>query len=123
MVLVTPTAVALGDMGVTDSTFGVYGLAGTGGVLMNVVTETAALANLRLDNVLVQTSLFTLLSPSSIYSVGTIPVAPERTRSQALCLIARWSMTLVLHLTRCPMPTLWERHSLVRRRSLLYLSP
>ena len=76
MVLVTPTAVNAADMGVTDSTFGVYGLAGTSGALMNVVTQTSALANLKLDNVLVQPSLFIPLSPTSIYSVGTIPVAP-----------------------------------------------
>lgn len=76
MVLVTPTAVTADEMGVTDSTFGVYGLAGTGGASMNVVTQTAALANLKLDNVLVQTSLFTPLGPTSIYSVGTIPVSP-----------------------------------------------
>jgi len=76
MVLVTPTAVAQTDMGATDSTFGVYGLAGTGGVFMNVVTQTSALANLKLDNVMVHPALFAPLSPNSIYSVGTIPVSP-----------------------------------------------
>lgn len=76
MVLVTPTAVTADQMGMTDSTFGVHGLAGTGGAFMNVVTQTSALANLKLDNVLVQASLFTPLNPTSIYSVGTIPVAP-----------------------------------------------
>jgi hypothetical protein len=76
MVLVTPTAVTADEMGATDSTFGVYGLVGTGGASMNVVTQTAALANLKLDNVMVQPSLFTPLSPTSIYSVGTIPVSP-----------------------------------------------
>lgn len=76
MVLVTPTAVTAAEMGATDSTFGVYGLAGTSGVLMNVVTQTSALANLKLDNVMVHPSLFTPLSPTSIYSVGTIHVSP-----------------------------------------------
>jgi hypothetical protein len=76
MVLVTPTAVSADEMGVMDSTFGVYGLAGTGGALMNVVTQTAALASLKLDNVVVNPSLFTPISPASIYSAGTIPVAP-----------------------------------------------
>lgn len=76
MALVTPTAVAAADMGATDSIFGVHGLAGTGGALMNVVTQTSALADLKLDNVMVQPSLFTPLSPTSIYSVGTIPVTP-----------------------------------------------
>lgn len=76
MVLVTPTAVTAAEMGVTNSIFGVYGLAGTGGALMNVVTQTAALANLKLDNVIVSPALFTPLSSTSIYSVGTIPVAP-----------------------------------------------
>ena len=76
MVLVTPTAGTPDEMGVTDSTFGVYGLTGTGGALMNVVTETAALANLKLDNVMVQPSLFTPISPTSIHSSGTIPVTP-----------------------------------------------
>jgi len=76
MVLVTPTAVAATEMGLTDSTFGVYGLTGTGGAFMNVVTQTSALASLKLDNVMVQPSLFAPLSPTSIYSAGTIPVAP-----------------------------------------------
>jgi len=76
MVLVTPTAVNASEMGVTDSTFGVYGLARTGGAFMNIVTQTAELANMKLDNVMVQPSLFTPLNATSIYSVGTIPVAP-----------------------------------------------
>ena len=76
MVLVTPTAVNPNEMGVTDSTFGVHGLAATGGAFMNVVTQTAELANLKLDNVMVQPALFTPLSPTSIYSMATIPVAP-----------------------------------------------
>jgi len=76
MVLVTPTAVTADEMGVTDSTFGVHGLAGTGGALMNVVTQTSQLANLMLDNVMVQPSLFAPLSATSIYSAGTIAVAP-----------------------------------------------
>ncbi|MBI3479376.1 MAG: IgGFc-binding protein [Nitrosomonadales bacterium] len=70
MVLVTPA-----EMGMTDATFGVHGLAGTSGTFMNVVTETAALATLKLDNVVVNTALFTPIGGASIYSVGTIPVA------------------------------------------------
>jgi len=73
MVLVTPA-----EMGMTDATFGVYGLARTPGTnpsaYMNVVTETAALATLKLDNTAVDTGLFTPLGGTSIYSVGTIPV-------------------------------------------------
>lgn len=71
MVLVTPA-----EMGMTDATFGVYGLAKTPGAYMNVVTETAALAAMKLDNVVVDPALFTPLGGASIYSVGTIPVAP-----------------------------------------------
>jgi hypothetical protein len=71
MVLVTPA-----EMGMTDATFGVYGLARTTGVFMNVVTETTALATMKLDNVVVDSALFTPLGGASIYSVGTIPVAP-----------------------------------------------
>jgi hypothetical protein len=70
MVLVTPA-----EMGMTDATFGVHGLAGTTGSFMNIVTETAALATLKLDNVAVNTALFTPIGGTSIYSVGTIPVA------------------------------------------------
>ena len=69
MVLVTPA-----EMGITDATFGVHGLAGTTGAYMNVITETAALATLKLDNVAVDTWLFTPLGGTSIYSAGTIPV-------------------------------------------------
>jgi len=76
MVLVTPTAVTANEMGVTNSTFGVHGLAGTGGAIINIVTQTSQLANLMLDNVMVQPSLFTPLSATSIYSIGTIPVTP-----------------------------------------------
>lgn len=76
MVIVTPTATAANQMGAMDSTFGVYGLAGTSGEFINVVTQTSAVANLKLDNALVQQSLFTPLSPTSIYSIATIPVAP-----------------------------------------------
>lgn len=71
MVLVTPA-----EMGMTDATFGVHGLARTPGAYMNVVTETAALATLRLDNVAVNTALFAPLGGTSIYSTGTVPVAP-----------------------------------------------
>jgi hypothetical protein len=70
MVLVTPA-----EMGMTDATFGVHGLAGTTGAYMNVVTETAGLATLKLDNVAVSSALFTPIGGTSIYSVGTIPVA------------------------------------------------
>lgn len=76
MVLVTPTAVTADEMGVTDSTFGVHGLAGTGTAYINVVTQTAQLTNLKLDNVTVQTALFTPINPTSPYSSGIIPVAP-----------------------------------------------
>jgi hypothetical protein len=75
MVLVTPTAVLSTEKGVTDSIFGVYGLAGTSGAFLNVVTETAALANLMLDNAAVNPALFTPIGGSSIYSAGTIPVS------------------------------------------------
>jgi len=71
MVIVTPVEQAM-----TDSTFGVHGLAGTTWAYMNIVTETAALANLMLDNVAVNTTLFTPVGGTSIYSVGTIPVTP-----------------------------------------------
>jgi hypothetical protein len=70
MVLVTPA-----EMGMTDVTFGVHGLAGTTGAFMNIVTETTALTTLKLDNVAVNSSLFTPIGGTSIYSVGTIPVA------------------------------------------------
>jgi IgGFc binding protein len=70
MVLITPA-----EMGMTDATFGVYGLKGTKGAYMNVVTETAALATMMLDNVAVDSALFTPSGGTSIYSVGTIPVA------------------------------------------------
>lgn len=71
MVLVTPA-----ELGMTDATFGVYGLAGTGGAFMNVVTETAALASMTLDSVALNPALFTPLGGSSLYSTGTIPVPP-----------------------------------------------
>lgn len=71
MVMVTPAELAM-----TDSTFGVHGLAGTTGALMNVVTETAALATLKLDNAAVNPALFTPIGGASIYSAGTLPVAP-----------------------------------------------
>ena len=71
MVMVTPV-----EQGMSDSTFGVHGLAGTTGAFMNIVTETTALANLMLDNVAVNPALFTTVGGTSIYSTGTIPVAP-----------------------------------------------
>jgi hypothetical protein len=71
MVLVPPA-----EMGVTDATFGVHGLAKTPGAYMNLVTETSALPNMKLDNVTVDPVFFTPLGGTSIYSVGTIPVAP-----------------------------------------------
>lgn len=71
MVLVTSA-----EMGTTDATFGVHGLARTPGAYMNVVTETAALASMKLDNMAVNSVLFTPLGGTSIYSAGTIPVAP-----------------------------------------------
>jgi hypothetical protein len=76
MVLVTPTAVTAEEKGAADSTFAVYGLDGTSGALMNVVAETASLANLKLDNVLVNQALFAPVSPGSLYSVATIPLTP-----------------------------------------------
>lgn len=71
MVVVTPV-----EQGMTDSIFGVHGLAGTTGAFMNVVTETTGLASLKLDNAPVNSALFTPVGGTSIYSVGTIPVAP-----------------------------------------------
>jgi len=71
MVIVTPVEQAM-----TDSIFGAHGLAGTTGAFMNVVTETAALATLKLDNAAVNSALFTPVGGTSIYSVGTLPVAP-----------------------------------------------
>jgi hypothetical protein len=68
MVLVTPA-----EMGMTDATFGVYGLAGPSGAFMNVVTETSALASLKLDNGAVDPAQFIAIGTSS-YSAGTIPV-------------------------------------------------
>jgi len=74
MVIVTPV-----EQGMTDSTFGVHGLAGTtvaSPAFMNIVTETAAISNLVLDNVAVNPALFTTVGGASIYSTGTIPVTP-----------------------------------------------
>lgn len=73
MVIVTPV-----EQAVTDSTFGVHGLAGTASTLLtgpfvNVVTETAALATLKLDNVVVNSALFAAVGG---YSTGTIQVSP-----------------------------------------------
>jgi len=71
MVIVTPVEQAM-----TDSTFGVHGLAQTTGVYMNIVTETAALGNLMLDNAPVNYSLFNSVIGTSIYSAVTVQVAP-----------------------------------------------
>ncbi len=71
MAIVTPA-----ELGTTNATFGVHGLAGTTLDYMNVVTETAALGTLKLDNVVVNSALFTPIGGTSIYSVGTIPVIP-----------------------------------------------
>jgi hypothetical protein len=71
MVLVTSA-----EMATTTATFGVNGLAGSAGDFMNIVTETSALATLKLDNLAVNTALFTPMGGASIYSVATIPVAP-----------------------------------------------
>lgn len=67
MVLVTPA-----EMGLTDTTFGVYGLAGTRGAFINIVTETAALASLTLDNVVVDPALFTPIGGTGMYSQATL---------------------------------------------------
>ena len=69
MVLVTPA-----EMGLADATFGVYGLAGSRGVFINIVTETAALASLTLDNVAVDPGLFTPIGGTGIYSQATLPL-------------------------------------------------
>jgi len=71
MVIVTP-----GELGPTDATFGVHGLAGTTLNYINVVTETAALATLKLDSAVVNAALFTPIGGTSIYSAGTLQVAP-----------------------------------------------
>lgn len=76
MVLVTPAPHDAELIGVTESTFAVYGLNGTSGAMINVVTETAALDELRLDGVQVLPSLFTPVTPGSAYSRGTLLVAP-----------------------------------------------
>ena len=71
MVIVTPA-----ELGTTDATFGVHGLAGTTLDYINVVTETSALGTLKLDNAVVNAALFTPIGGTSIYSVGTLTVAP-----------------------------------------------
>lgn len=71
MVIVTPAEYA-----VTDATFGVHGLAGTPGAYINIVTETATVASLKLDSLKVDARLFTPIGGASGYSTGTIPVAP-----------------------------------------------
>ncbi len=70
MVLVTPA-----EMGMTDTTFGVYGLTGSSGAFINIVTETSAIANLKLDNTALDPQLFTALGGTSTRSTATIPVA------------------------------------------------
>ena len=71
MVLVTPA-----ELATSSATFGVYGLAGTTGDYINVVAETSSLATLTLDSVAVNAALFVPIGGTSLYSVGTIPVAP-----------------------------------------------
>ena len=71
MVMVVPA-----EMGMADATFGVHGLAGTTGEFINIVTQTSALANLKLDNVVLNQALFAPIGGTSIYSVGTVSVAP-----------------------------------------------
>lgn len=76
MVIVTPV-----EQAITDAIFGVHGLAGTAsngitGPFVNVVTETAALATLKLDNVVVNPALFAAVGGASLYSTGTIQVSP-----------------------------------------------
>jgi len=71
MVLITPT-----EMGMTDATFGAHGLPGTTTLFINIVTETAALANLMLDNVAVNAASFTPIGGTSIYSAGTVSITP-----------------------------------------------
>jgi hypothetical protein len=71
MVVVTPA-----ELGTTNATFGVHGLAGTTQDYMNVTTETAALGTLKLDNVVVDATHFIPIGGTSIYSVGMIQVAP-----------------------------------------------
>ncbi len=78
MVVVTPA-----ELGTTDATFGVYGLAGTTQDYMNVTTETAALGTLKLDNVVVDATHFIPIGGTSIYSVGMLPVAPGVAHSLA----------------------------------------
>jgi hypothetical protein len=70
MVLVTPA-----EMGLTDATFGVHGLAGTTGGYMDIVTETSSIASLNLDNAAMNTALFTPIGGASLYSRATIPLA------------------------------------------------
>ncbi len=71
MVIVTPA-----ELGTTGATFGVHGLAGTTLDYINVVTETSALGTLMLDNTVVDAASFTPIGGTSIYSVGTLAVAP-----------------------------------------------
>jgi hypothetical protein len=70
MVLITPT-----EMGMTSSTFGVHGLTGSNGSMMNIVTETSALANLTLDGATVDATLFAPVNSGSLYSKATLPVS------------------------------------------------
>lgn len=70
MVLITPS-----EMGITRSTFGVHGLTNTSGPLMNIVTETSALASLILDGSPVDATQFAPVNSGSIYSKATLPVA------------------------------------------------
>ncbi|MFA6903763.1 MAG: IgGFc-binding protein [Gallionellaceae bacterium] len=69
MVLITPA-----EMGMTESTFAVHGLAGTSGAFISIVTESSSLGNLTLDSAVVDPALFTPLGGNSNYSFATIPV-------------------------------------------------
>lgn len=71
MVIVTPV-----EQAVTNATFGVYGLDGTPGAFINVITETTSLASLKIDGLAVNATLFSPIGGTSLYSTGTIPVAP-----------------------------------------------
>jgi hypothetical protein len=72
MVLITPA-----ELGMTDTTFGVHGLSGTSGAFMNVITETAVLADLTLDDIAVNPANFTRIG-SSTRSAATLPITAGR---------------------------------------------
>ncbi len=70
MVLVTPI-----EMGMTSSTFGVYALTGSSGSMLNIVTQSSALAGLMLDGTVVDSTKFAPVSSNSLYSKATLPVS------------------------------------------------